>query len=195
MTPLPSHRSPLALVALLFLGAAGLGGCDTPPGPPLPPPNAAPTLRILRPEGTAPLRVGQPVDVEARVEDAEDGEALGERVLWVSSLEGQLTRGVRASATFREAGDQTLTATVMDSGGQVTSASVRVSVLGTGAPVATVLKPAPGSAFNLGEPAELACEAVTVGGVRLTGSAVSWTSALTGPLPHGDAVRAALRVS
>ncbi|WP_164020700.1 PKD domain-containing protein [Pyxidicoccus trucidator] len=181
-------------MALALLGAAILGGCDTPPGP-LPPPNAAPTLSILRPEGPAPLRVGQPVDFEARVEDAEDGETLGERVLWVSSLEGQLTRGVRATATFREAGDQTLTATVVDSGGQATSASVRVSVLGTEAPVATVLKPSPGNAFNLGEPVELACEAITVGGVRLTGGAVHWTSALTGPLPQGEAVRATLRVA
>jgi hypothetical protein len=139
--------------------------------------------------------VGQPVELEATVEDVEDGETLAERVLWVSSREGQLARGARTTATFHEGGDQTLTATVVDSGGQVTSASLRLSVLARGAPVATVLRPAPGGTFNLGEPLDLRCEAVTVGGVRLTGGAVQWTSALTGPLPQGEEVRAALRVA
>ncbi|NPC85294.1 PKD domain-containing protein, partial [Pyxidicoccus fallax] len=137
----------------------------------------------------------QPVELEATVEDAEDGAALAERVLWVSSLEGQLARGARTSATFHAAGEQTLTATVMDSGGQVTSTSLRLNVLARGAPVTTVLRPSPGSTFNLGELLDLECRAVTVDGVRLTGGAVHWTSALTGPLPPGEVARAALRVA
>jgi plastocyanin len=185
-------RARLALVALV---SVSLWACDTPPGPSQPAPNAAPVLRILRPESTAGLRVGQPVEFEAHVEDAEDGEALGDSVLWVSSREGQLARGALATATFREQGDVTLTATVVDSGGQVSSASLRLSVLGTGAPAATVLRPAAGGAFNLGEPLDLECEARTVGGVRLTGGAVHWTSALTGPLPQGETARTTLRVA
>lgn len=192
MKPLSSLRARLALVALV---SACLWGCDTPPGPTQPPPNAAPVLRILRPEGAAALRVGQPVELEAHVEDAEDGASLADSVLWVSSREGQLARGIHPTATFREQGDVTLTATVVDSGGQATSASLRLNVLGPGAPAATVLQPAAGSAFNLGEPLALECQALTVGGVRLTGGAVHWTSALSGPLPQGETARTALRVA
>lgn len=191
MNPLPHLRARLALA----LVTAGLWACDTTPGRPEPAPNAAPVLRILRPQGTAALRVGQPVELEAEVGDAEDGASLGDSVLWVSSLEGQLARGPRATTTFHEQGDATLTATVVDSGGQVTSASVRLSVLGPGAPSATVLRPAAGSAYNLGEPLDLECEALAIGGAKLTGSAVQWTSALTGPLPQGETARTTLRVA
>ncbi|QSQ24682.1 PKD domain-containing protein [Pyxidicoccus parkwayensis] len=187
----PLLRARLAVV----LVAAGLWACDTTPGPLRPPPNTAPVLRILRPDAASALRVGQPVEFEATVEDAEDGDSLGDRVLWVSSREGQLARGRFATTTFREEGQATLTATVVDSGGQVTSASLPLNVLGPGAPVATVMRPTAGSAFNLGEPLDLECQAVTVGGERLTGGAVQWTSALTGPLPSGETAHTSLRVA
>ncbi|MBZ4422386.1 PKD domain-containing protein [Myxococcus sp. RHST-1-4] len=192
---MPRPRGRLARLALVALGFTSLWGCDTSQPPPLPPPNAPPALRILRPQDSAALRVGQPVDLEATVEDVEDGESLAERVLWVSSREGQLARGARTRATFQEGGEQTLTATVVDSGGQVTSASLRLNVLTRGAPVTTLVRPAPGSTFNLGELLELECQAVTVGGVHLTGNAVQWTSELTGPLPSGEVVKAALLVA
>ena len=182
-------------MALAALASANLWGCDTTPARPLPPPNAPPTLTLVRPEGLAAVRVGQPVTLEATVDDVEDGASLSERVLWVSSREGQLARGARTTATFREGGEQTLTATVVDSGGQVTSASLHLNVLARGAPVASIPRPAPGDTFNLGEPLDLECEAVTVEGARLTGGAVQWTSALTGPLPQGERVEAALRVA
>ncbi|MFP2932798.1 PKD domain-containing protein, partial [Pyxidicoccus sp. 3LG] len=189
----PFQRARTALVALLAL--ASLGACDTPPGDPPLPPNTQPLIRLVRPEEAATVRVGQPVDFEVSVEDAEDGASLGERVLWVSSLEGQLARGARVTATFHAPGDQTLTATVVDSGGQAASASLRLRVLAEGEPVATILRPAPGSTFNLGEVLELECEALTQAGARLRGASVQWTSALSGRLPPGDTVKAVLVVT
>lgn len=179
----------------MALVVAGAWGCDASTAPPLPPPNAPPTLRILQPVAPATPRVGQPVDFEASVEDVEDGASLAEHVLWVSSREGQLARGARPRATFQEDGEQTLTATVVDSGGQVTSTSLRLSVLARAAPLTSILRPAAGSAFNLGELLELECQALTVDGVRLTGDAVQWTSELTGPLPPGAVLKAVLRVA
>ncbi|MCP3143758.1 PKD domain-containing protein [Pyxidicoccus xibeiensis] len=191
----PHPRLRAVLVALLALASTGLGACDTTPSPPPRPPDLPPLLRLVRPEAASAVRVGQPVDFEATVEDAEDGASLSERVLWFSSLEGQLARGARITAAFREPGDHTLTATVMDSAGQAASASMALRVLAVGAPVATVVRPEPGSTFNLGEVLDLECAAFTQGGARLTGGAVQWTSALSGRLPQGESVKAALVVA
>lgn len=192
MTPPPAPAR--ARHALLLLWVAGLGACGNEPSP-LPPPNAPPLLRIQHPLGDAAVRQGEAVELEATVEDAEDGATLGERVLWVSSVSGQLALGARASGTFREAGDHTVTATVVDSGGQSTSASVTVRVLAENAPHVMVRRPAPGARFNLDESLDLECEALAVDGRRLTGGAVRWSSALSGPLPSGDVVKAALVVA
>ncbi|MFP2960159.1 hypothetical protein ACLEPN_20620 [Myxococcus sp. 1LA] len=139
--------------------------------------------------------MGQAVEFVATVEDAEEGAALSANVLWVSSIEGQLARGARATLAFQEPGEQRLTASVMDSGGLAASASLHLNVLARGAPVATVVHPTPGSTFNLGEVLGLECMALTEHGVRLRGRAVQWTSVLSGPLPTGDVVRATLSVA
>ncbi|MBL0697082.1 PKD domain-containing protein [Comamonas sp. JC664] len=183
-------------LVLGVLGAVSMWGCE--PRRPLPPAaatNTAPRLSLHLTSDITALRVGQPVDVEAVVEDAEDGATLNASVLWVASVEGQLARGARANLVFQEPGEQLLTASVMDTGGLAASASLALTVLARGAPVATVTRPAPGSVFNLGEVLGLECVAMTEQGVRLSGRAVQWTSALSGPLPTGDVVRATLSVA
>ncbi|HZI15518.1 MAG TPA: PKD domain-containing protein, partial [Myxococcus sp.] len=182
-------------LALLALCATGLWACDSAPGPQQPPANTPPTLRLFLPDGPTPLRVGQRMNFHAAVEDAEEGTALRERVLWVSSREGQLARGPRASITFQEAGPCTLTASVVDSGGQAASASLTLEVLAPEAPEVSVRKPVPGSAFNLGEVLELECRALGVDGEPLPPGAVSWTSALSGTLPPGASSSARLVVA
>ncbi len=183
----------LGLVALCAVAA---WACEPGARPPTPGSANTPPRLALRPLSDASaLRVGQPLAFEATVEDAEDGASLAASVLWVSSVEGQLARGARPTLVFREAGEQRLTASVVDAGGLAASASLPLNILALGAPVTTVLRPASGSSFNLGEMLDLECEALTERGARLQGRAVQWASDLSGPLPEGDVVRATLSVA
>ncbi len=180
-------------LALLALCVATALGCPT--APPPPPPNTPPALSLSAPTASQLVRVGQPVALAASVEDAEDGEALGAHVVWVSSLSGQLARGASTSGTFTAPGEQTLTASITDSGGEVASASVTLVVLAATAPSAAILQPTAGATFHRGETFALACEARTAQGATLPRDFVQWTSALSGPLPSGEAVRASLAVA
>ncbi len=180
-------RTRLALVVLWF---TGLCACE--PTPPPVPPNTPPSLTLVAPTARQQPRVGTAVELLAHVEDSEEGSALAERVLWVSSLSGQLARGARTTGTFSQPGEQTLTATVTDSQGLAASASITLQVLAEKAPSVTVLSPEPGSAFNLGETLELRCEARALSGTLLAGESIQWASALSGPLPSGATVQVSL---
>ncbi|MBU8897600.1 hypothetical protein KRR26_18445 [Corallococcus sp. M34] len=185
----PAHRPP----PLLLLALLGLGACESHP-PPGPPTNHAPTVHIVQPQVDTLVRAGRPVELTATVSDAEDGDTVEARVLWVSSVSGQLASGAHASATLMAPGEHTLTATVVDSGGLSSSDAITVRVLEHEAPSVTVHAPAAGSAFNLGESFALECEARSASGERLGPSEVRWTSELSGPLASADVARAALTV-
>jgi hypothetical protein len=178
-----------ALLALL----CALGGCDR--GPPPRPDNTPPGITLESPTAAQVVRTGQALQLTARVEDAEDGVALGEHVVWVASGSGQLARGDSATVTFTEPGEQTLTATVTDSGGLVASASVALQVLDARAPSLVIREPAAGSAWNLGQVLSLHCEARSVSGALLPDSALQWTSELSGPLSSGARAQATLGVA
>jgi PKD repeat protein len=178
---------------LALLCALGLGGCDR--GPPPRVDNTPPGITLERPTPAQVVRTGQALQLTARVEDAEDGAALGERVVWVASDSGQLARGASATVTFTEPGERTLTATVADSGGRVASASVALQVLDARAPSLVLHEPAAGSAWNLGQVLPLHCEARSVSGALLPDSALQWTSELSGPLPSGARAQASLGVA
>jgi hypothetical protein len=168
---------------LALLCALGLGGCEREAPPRTS--NTPPTLTLEHPTSAQVVRTGQALQLTAHVEDAEDGAALGERVVWVASDSGQLASGASTTATFTEPGEQTLTATVTDSGGLVASASVVLQVLDARAPSLVIREPASGSVWNLGQVLPLRCEARSVAGEPLPDSAIQWTSALSGPLPSG----------
>ncbi len=185
-----------ARLALVALCGAVLWGCTQPLDvTPPPPPNTPPRLTLGVPAGGQQVRAGRAVALSASVEDAEDGDTLADRVVWVSSLSGQLARGAQTSGAFAEPGEQTLTATVIDSGGAAASASIPLVVLTADAPTAAVRKPAAGVSLMLGEVFELGCEALSAQDAPLAGDAVRWTSALSGPLPSGASVRASLAVA
>lgn len=183
-------------LALVALWGCVLCGCQQPLDvTPPPPPNTPPRVTLAAPLSGQQVRVGRTVALTAQAEDAEDGDALAERVVWVSSLSGQLARGARTSGTFLEPGEQTLTATVIDSGGAVASASTPLVVLSADAPTAAVRTPVAGTALLLGEVFELGCDALSAEDAPLAGDAVRWTSTLSGPLPSGASVRASLAVA
>jgi PKD repeat protein len=181
-------RSLLALLSVLCLG-----GCEREQPPRST--NTPPDITLESPTQGQVVRAGQGLQLTARVEDAEEGPALGERVVWVASGSGQLARGASATVTFPAPGEQTLTATVIDSGGLVASASLTLQVLDALAPRVVIRQPASGSAWNLGQLVPLDCEALSVTGELLPDSAIQWTSTLSGPLRSGARSQAMLGVA
>jgi hypothetical protein len=170
-----------------------LGGCERrPPSPAL---NTPPGITLERLPTGQVVRVGDRLPLTARVVDAEEGPALGDRVVWVSSRSGQFAIGRSVSVHLSEPGEQTLTATVTDSGGLVASASLTLQVLTAGAPSVVILAPATGSAWNLGEVLPLRCEARSVSGESLPDASMHWVSAFSGPLPLGARPQTSLGVA
>ncbi len=178
---------------LALLCALGLGGCERQPPPP--PTNTPPGITLESPSRGQVVRMGQALQLIARVEDVEDGAKLDEQVVWVASGSGQLARGGSPTVTFSEPGEQTLTATVIDSGGLVASASVVLQVLAAHAPSVVIREPASGSAWNRGQLMPLHCEALSVTGAPLPETAIQWVSELSGPLSSGARAQAALGVA
>lgn len=178
---------------LPLLGLLCLLGCEREPLPVVS--NTPPDITLESPTHAQSVRVGQELRLTAHVQDAEEGPAFGERVVWVASGSGQLARGSTATVTFSEPGEQTLTATVVDSGDLVASASVTLQVLGALAPSVLIREPAADSAWNLGQVLPLNCEARSLTGELLPDSAIQWTSALSGPLQDGAQAQTMLGVA
>lgn len=170
--------------------ALGACGDDAPPALDVPP-----VLGITEPAEGAQVRAGTAFVLRAAVEDPEEGGGLAPYVLWSSSRAGQVARGAQASATLGDEGPHTLTAAVTDRAGGAASAVVTVQVIGAQAPTAALRAPAEGASVVRGAPVEFRCEARTLDGAVLDGDAVTWASALSGPLPSGARVTTDLTVA
>jgi hypothetical protein len=98
-------------------------------------PNLAPRLTVDSPTDGFVATGAQSIPLAATAVDAEDG-PLGDSVVWSSDLDGQLGTGaslVQRADLLRE-GNHTITATVTDSGGATTRASVSIRVQRVAAP-------------------------------------------------------------
>ncbi|MHB8878604.1 MAG: PKD domain-containing protein [Myxococcaceae bacterium] len=183
-----SARPGLPFAAALLL--TGLG-CNC--GAPAVAANEPPQVAILSPVEGAVFRAG-PVSLAASADDPEDGALEGAAVVWTSSLSGQLATGTQPSPGLVE-GAHSLTVTAVDSRGLSTSASVEVTVIAANSPVVTLVTPAPGTTVDLNQQLDFRCDATTAAGVPLSDADVTWGSALSGALPPGGKMRAALTVS
>src|SRR5262249_56635853 len=104
----------------------------------------APKLPLPRPPTKATPPAGTPVTLAATVTDDFDTN-LGTAVRWTSSRGGALGTGATLTPTLAE-GAHTLTASVTDSDGATTSASVPFTVTPT-PPTVTISAPAAGATF------------------------------------------------
>ena len=92
-----------------------------------PPTNTAPQISILAPMDNATIRYGQTLALQASSTDTEDG-SRSAWIVWSSSLDGYLGTGASISADMLSLGAHVITATVSDSGGLSSSATISVSV-------------------------------------------------------------------
>jgi hypothetical protein len=86
-----------------------------------------PEVRILTPEPGANYVASDDVQLLAEVHDLQDAELQGDRIVWRSSLEGELGNGP-SLLTHLEPGTHDITVTARNSGGKTGSASIRVEV-------------------------------------------------------------------
>lgn len=102
--------------------------------------DAVPALEITAPADGTTLDEGTEVTLTAAASDPEDGD-LSNSVAWSSSLDGEIGAGASV-ASILSVGDHTVTASVTDSRGQSTSASVAVTVIDVpDPPVVEIVQP------------------------------------------------------
>ena len=93
----------------------------------VPVPNAAPVVTITAPSGGTSVTQGSPVTFTATATDPEDGN-LSAGVSWTSSLDGALGTGATLTRSDLSVGTHTITASVTDSRGLRSSASLSLTV-------------------------------------------------------------------
>ncbi|MBI3185284.1 MAG: hypothetical protein HYZ28_24360 [Myxococcales bacterium] len=176
----------------VLLALALTSGCNC--GKPAVSPNEPPVATISAPAESSSFRAGTQVSLVAVANDPEDGPLDGDAVVWTSSLSGQLATGASASAALSK-GTQSLTVTATDKGGLTASASVTVNAIDANAPTVVIVKPAAGTSVDLNQQVDFWCDATTVQGQPVPDTSIQWSSALSGPLPFGSKMKAALSKS
>ena len=106
---------------------------DAPP----PPPDLPPTVSITSPAQGSTFNAGAIINFAGTASDAKDG-TLTNSLVWTSSRDGQIGTGGNFSRTL-SSGTHTITATVTDSGGNVASASVSITVGSPTQPTAAIV--------------------------------------------------------
>jgi hypothetical protein len=147
--------------------------------------NSTPVVTVTSPTSGAAFSVGKPITFTGSASDQQDGD-LSNRISWTSSLQGQIGNGGSFSRDDLQAGTHTVTATVVDDGNLMASATFTVSVVPSGstAPTVSIISPSSGTTAIAGI------------AVTFTGSAaddqdgslsvnINWSSNLQGSIGTG----------
>jgi len=165
---------------LLFTGAAGPG-------------NLPPAVAIRRPNDNDVFPSGSLIGFEGAAGDPEEGD-LSERLVWISSLDGEFGRGRTVTATLRD-GVHRVTARAADSQGAEGSAAITVNVgvvPPDGTPVVAITAPVDGALYPSGSVVRFAGNASDPREGDLTAGLV-WRSSLQGEIGRGGQFTAVLR--
>lgn len=184
---------PLRLLASAVAMFAIVSGCSCNNAPPAT--NQPPIVTLTSPAEGAQFRAGEGIALAATALDPEDGSLDGAQVVWTSSVAGQLATGAAGNATLNDVGDHVLTVTATDKAGMSGSASVNIRIIPANAPNVAIEKPVAGQSVNRNQVIEFKCNATTVSGGAIPDANISWSSALSGALPSGANMTAALTVS
>jgi hypothetical protein len=90
--------------------------------------NHAPEVAIVRPHTGDEYRAGANVVLVSAVDDAEDGEVPGERIVWSSSQDGTIGNGQALNTSKLSAGEHTIQVAATDSMGARSTAAVKITV-------------------------------------------------------------------
>jgi hypothetical protein len=89
--------------------------------------NTAPSVSISNPATSSSFAQGTTISFAGSATDTQDG-TISSKLVWKSSLNGQIGTGASFSTSALSAGSQTITATVTDSGGLSASRSITITV-------------------------------------------------------------------
>ncbi len=148
-----------------------------------------PELLILAPLGPEILYETSTITIIADASDVEDGN-LDSRVQWTSSLDGFIGASSPFSRSLSPRA-HLITATVTDSHGNSTLASVTIQVLPNSLPTLSILTPLEGAVINSGGLAILDADAIDAEEGEFSWK-VQWSSNLDGPLGSGVYIQAQL---
>ena len=145
--------------------------------------NTAPTVTIAAPASSASVTQGTALTFSGSATDTQDG-TLTSSLVWTSNLDGQIGTGSSFSRAL-SAGNHTVTARAVDSGGLSATRQVSVSVMTTNtAPTVTITAPASGTSVAQGTAMTFSGSASDTQNGTLTSSLV-WTSNLDGQIGTG----------
>lgn len=144
-----------------------------------------PTLEILAPANGGTSLQGQPLELSAVANDAEDGD-LSSSVLWTSSKDGVIGAGSPFVTSSLHSGIHVITAKVTDAVGNSTTRTVSVTIepVTNTVPDVAIVSPAEGATYTQGTAISFQANADDVEDGNLTPS-LTWSSNLSGSLGLG----------
>jgi hypothetical protein len=150
-------------------------------------PNDPPTITINDPKAGASVLYGKQVQLMSTVSDPDQAPAVdGVTVTWTSSIDGLLCTGIACDSKPLSPGTHTITATVTDPLGGTASASVDVSAVSGGPPVAAIHYPPDNATFFSSQQVNLRGNATSPNG-PIPDANLEWSSSLkTGVLGTGS---------
>lgn len=150
--------------------------------------NQAPTAIIDAPNQGDIFTEGETIQMVGHASDPEDGELLGNALIW-SSSSGALGNGPQVSLLNASIGEHQIVLTAIDSQGLSGLATVGITVLPLGSnrpPVVSITSPTALSVYEQGESIDFAGSAADFEDGPLSGEDLVWSSDIDGELHSGD---------
>jgi len=150
--------------------------------------NDPPQLSIVSPANNSSFVVGSVVALNGTALDIEDG-TLSQNIAWSSSLDGSLGTGATLNVSTLRIGTHVMTASVSDSKGVVSTATVTITIAPpfNQPPTINVTAPSNGATFNIGTPVNFAGTASDAEDGNIS-NGISWTSSRNGLLGTGSSL-------
>lgn len=143
--------------------------------------NSVPIVSILQPANGASFNVGTTVQFQGTALDG-DGDDL--TLLWESSLDGSIGGGTSFTSSALSVGAHVISFIGTD-GAAADTAQVTITIVNL-SPTATILAPAGGTVFTLGETVTFNGTGTDPEDGELVGASLQWTSSLDGAIGSGS---------
>lgn len=144
--------------------------------------NHAPLVNITSPANNASVVQGRIVTFTATSDDAEDG-TLSNTIEWSSDIDGPLGTGSTLNVSTLSLGTHTITARSTDSDNLTSTSTISLTVnqFVNHTPVVTIISPANGTSYGVGDLIAFSASATDDEDGNLT-SSITWTSSINGSL-------------